>query len=136
MRQYLTTAFAWSAGDIARRMPGGESGAEALARFDSVVAEAAEAGEPRTTALVSHGAAVRVWTAARARNVTVGFATEHSLDNTGVVVVEGSPDSGWTALSWAGTVVPGVTASGADRGPEGRTLPDTELGPSADHPFD
>lgn len=136
-RQYLTTAFAWSAGDVARRMPGGESGTEALARFDSVVAEAAGAGKPGTVALVSHGAAIRVWTAARARNVTVGFAAEHRLDNTGVVVVEGSPDSGWTALSWAGKVVPEVTASGAaDGGPAGRTLSSPEPGPTADHPFD
>lgn len=31
---YLSTAFAWSAGDTERRMPGGENGAEALRRFD------------------------------------------------------------------------------------------------------
>ncbi|MEU4181399.1 histidine phosphatase family protein [Streptomyces sp. NPDC026589] len=136
VRQYLTTAFAWSAGDIARRMPGGESGTEALARFDAVVAEAAGAWGCGTVALVSHGAAIRVWTAARAGNVTVGFAAEHSLENTGVVVVEGSPDSGWTAISWAEAVVPGVTASGAaDADPVGRTLPGPELGPAADHPF-
>ncbi|MFF0504961.1 histidine phosphatase family protein [Streptomyces fimicarius] len=139
-RQYLTTVFAWPAGDTARRMPGGENGTEALARFDAVVAEAALAVERGTVALVSHGAAIRVWTAARARNVTVEFAAEHSLDNTGVVVVEGSPDSGWTATSWAGRVVPGVTASGwADGGPAGRTLPVAELrpeqGPTDDQPI-
>ncbi|MFI0934307.1 histidine phosphatase family protein [Streptomyces sp. NPDC021019] len=88
----------------------GESGSEALARFDAVVAEAAAAGERGTVALVSHGAAIRVWTAARARNVTVGFAAESSLESAGMVVVEGSPDSGWTALCWAGTVVPGDPA--------------------------
>ncbi|MFD3982283.1 histidine phosphatase family protein [Streptomyces sp. NBUL23] len=137
VRQYLTTAFGWSAGDIARRMPGGENGTEALARFDAVVAEAAGAGERSTVALVSHGAAIRVWTAARARNVTVGFAAEHRLENTGVVVVEGSPASGWTALSWAGTVVPGVTASGAaDAGPAGRTLRGPEPEPPAGSPSD
>ncbi|MEU7738134.1 histidine phosphatase family protein [Streptomyces griseus] len=137
VRQYLTTAFGWSAGDIARRMPGGENGTEALARFDAVVAEAAGAGERSTVALVSHGAAIRVWTAARARNVTVGFAAEHRLENTGVVVVEGSPASGWTALSWAGTVVPGVTASGAaDAGPAGRTLRGSKQEPPAGPPSD
>ncbi|BAG17161.1 MULTISPECIES: histidine phosphatase family protein [Streptomyces] len=137
VRQYLTTAFGWSAGDIARRMPGGENGTEALARFDAVVAEAAGAGERSTVALVSHGAAIRVWTAARARNVTVGFAAEHRLENTGVVVVEGSPASGWTALSWAGTVVPGVTASGAaDAGPAGRTLRGPKQEPPAGPPSD
>ncbi|SCE30863.1 probable phosphoglycerate mutase [Streptomyces sp. Termitarium-T10T-6] len=116
-------------------MPGGEDGTEALARFDAVVAEAAEAEKHRTVALVSHGAAIRVWAAARARNVTVDFAARHGLDNTGVVVVEGSPDSGWTALSWAGTVVPAVTASGvADGGPAGRTLPGPGTGPAPDHP--
>ncbi|MET8606460.1 histidine phosphatase family protein [Streptomyces rubiginosohelvolus] len=135
VRQYLTTVFAWPAGDVGRRLPGGEDGTEALARFDAVVAEAAEAEEHGTVALVSHGAAIRVWAAARARNVTVEFAARHSLDNTGVVVVEGSPDSGWTALSWAGTVVPAVTASGeADGGPAGRTVPGPELGPATDHP--
>ncbi|WNF30983.1 histidine phosphatase family protein [Streptomyces sp. C11-1] len=129
-RQYLTTAFAWSAGDTARRMPGGENGVEALSRFDAVVAEAASSlaagapGAPRTVALVSHGAAIRVWTAARARNVTVAFAAEHRLDNTGVVVVEGSPGTGWTALSWAGTVVPPITANGSEgAGPAGRAFP-------------
>ncbi|MFI1226695.1 MULTISPECIES: histidine phosphatase family protein [unclassified Streptomyces] len=130
VRQYLTTAFSWPAGDLARRMPGGENGTEALARFDAVVAEAAQSGQARTAALVSHGAAIRVWAAARARNVSVEFAAEHGLDNTGVVVVEGSPDEGWTALSWAGAVVPAVTASGAaDGGPAGRTLPGPELRP-------
>lgn len=125
VRQYLTTVFAWPAGDTERRMPGGESGTEALARFDTVVAEASRPGEPGSIALVSHGAAIRVWTAARARNVTVAFAAEHRLDNTGVVVVEGSPTTGWTALSWAGTVVPPLTAGGTeDAGPAGRTLPD------------
>ncbi|MFC9859497.1 MULTISPECIES: histidine phosphatase family protein [unclassified Streptomyces] len=127
IEQYLTTSFAWAAGDTARRMPGGESGAEALARFDSVLAEAASGGAPgtsRTVALVSHGAAIRMWTAARTRNVTVEFAAGHALDNTGVVVVEGSPGEGWSTLSWAGTVVAPVTASGQeDGGPAGLTLP-------------
>ncbi|MFD9544756.1 histidine phosphatase family protein [Streptomyces sp. NPDC060022] len=124
--EYLTTAFAWSAGDTARRMAGGESGAEALARFDAVVAEAASAGGPAhagTAALISHGAAIRMWTAARAHNVSVEFAAAHALDNTGVVVVEGTPEDGWKALSWAGTVVaPGTRSGVEDAGPAGRTI--------------
>ena len=30
----------------------------------------------------------------------------HPLPNTGVVVIEGSPQSGWTMVSWDGTPVP------------------------------
>ncbi len=129
IRQYLATVFAWPAGDLARRLPGARTDGQALARFDAVVAEAAEAEKHRTVALVSHGAAIRVWAAARARNVTVDFAARHGLDNTGVVVVEGSPDSGWTALSGPGRSSRRSHASGvADGGPAGRTLP----GPGTD----
>ncbi|MFH9657726.1 histidine phosphatase family protein [Streptomyces sp. NPDC017248] len=102
--RYLRTAFAWAAGDTALRMPGGESGTEALARYDAVVAEAAASGV-RTVAMVSHGAAIRVWTAARAANVNVAFAAARPLENTGVIVLEGSPDDGWQVLSWEGALV-------------------------------
>ncbi|UKY54518.1 histidine phosphatase family protein [Streptomyces inhibens] len=119
-KAYMTTAFAWAAGETGLRMPGGESGAEALGRFDAVVAEAADGGAG-TVAMVSHGAAIRMWTAARARNVAVPFAAAHPLDNTGVVVLEGSPSAGWTALSWAGAAV-ATMASGSDGGPTGRPL--------------
>ncbi|MFJ8587966.1 histidine phosphatase family protein [Streptomyces sp. NPDC093595] len=114
---YRTTAVAWAAGRTTLRMPGAENGAEFLARFDAVVAEAAASGA-RTAALVGHGTAVRVWTAARAADVSVGFAAAHELPNTGVVVLEGTPDDGWTALSWTGAelgadLTPAGSAAGA-----------------------
>ncbi|MBP2051364.1 putative phosphoglycerate mutase [Streptomyces griseochromogenes] len=103
---YLRTVFAWAAGDTTLRIPGGESGEEALARYDAVIAEAAASGAG-TVAMVSHGAAIRVWTAARAVNVDVAFAAARPLANTGAVILEGSPSDGFKALSWAGaTVVP------------------------------
>ncbi|WP_225835641.1 histidine phosphatase family protein [Streptomyces sp. NK08204] len=108
---YVRTVFAWAAGDTALRVPGGESGEEALARYDAVVAEAAASGAG-AVAMVSHGAAIRVWTAARAGNVDVSFAASHALDNTGVVILEGSPSDGWKALSWAGATVEPATGGG------------------------
>ncbi|WP_416969542.1 histidine phosphatase family protein [Streptomyces sp. 4F14] len=99
---YLATAFAWSSGDTARRMPGGENGVEALARFDAVVLEAAGSGAD-TVALVGHGAAIRMWVAARARNVDAEYAARHPLANTGVVVLTGSPAEGWRVLRWEDT---------------------------------
>ncbi|MGW2518386.1 histidine phosphatase family protein [Streptomyces sp. NPDC001617] len=114
---YMKTVFAWAAGDTALRMPGGESGAEALARYDAVVAEAAGSGAG-TVAMVSHGAAIRMWTAARADNVDVAFAAARPLDNTGVVILEGSPTDGWKAVSWAGATV----ARAAESGPAGQPV--------------
>ncbi|WP_409468446.1 histidine phosphatase family protein [Streptomyces sp. HC307] len=120
-QEYMRTAFAWAAGDTTLRMPGGESGEEALARYDAVVAEAADSGAG-TVAMVSHGAAIRMWTAARAAGVDVPFAAARPLENTGVVILEGSPSDGWKALSWAGaTVVPA-----GEGGPTGRPLDATE----------
>jgi probable phosphoglycerate mutase len=115
--RYMRTVFAWAAGDTGLRMPGGESGAEALARYDAVVEETARAGAG-TVALFSHGAAIRMWTAARADNVDVAFAAAHLLDNTGVVALEGSPAAGWTALTWAGATV----APRGEGGPAGRPV--------------
>ena len=114
---YMKTVFAWAAGDTELRMPGGESGAEALARYDAVVAEAAGSGAG-TVAMVSHGAAIRMWTAARADNVDVPFAAARPLDNTGVVILEGSPTDGWKAITWAGATV----APAGEGGPTGRPL--------------
>ena len=114
---YLRTVFAWAAGDTALRIPGGESGEEALARYDAVIAEAAASGAG-TVAMISHGAAIRVWTAARAFNVDVAFAASRPLENTGVVILEGSPSDGFKALAWAGaTVVPA-----GEGGPAGEPL--------------
>ncbi len=116
---YMTTLFAWAAGDTELRMPGGENGAEALGRFDAVVAEAADSGVG-TVAMVSHGAVIRMWAAARAGNVDVPFAAGHRLDNTGVVVLEGSPVDGWKAVSWAGAVV--AAPGPGESGPAGEPL--------------
>lgn len=114
---YMRTVFAWADGDTGLRMPGGESGAEALARFDGVVAEAAASGAG-TVAMVSHGAVIRMWTAARADNVDVAFAAARPLDNTGAVILEGSPTDGWKALTWAGATV----APAGEGGPTGRPM--------------
>ncbi|MEV1025908.1 histidine phosphatase family protein [Streptomyces sp. NPDC050264] len=119
---YLTTAFAWSAGDLGRRMPGGEDGVEALGRFDAVVAEAAGTGAG-TVAMVSHGAAIRMWVAARAVNVDVAYASAHALGNTGVVVLSGSPDEGWQALVWEGRPLGPEGSSPEDGGPAGEPTP-------------
>jgi broad specificity phosphatase PhoE len=128
---YLTTILAWADRDTGLRMPGGESGAEALARFDAVVAEAAGTGA-ETVAMVSHGAAIRTWAAARADNIDNDFAGSHALRNTGVVILSGAPESGWRVLQWEGSPLGPVESAAATSGPAGETLDEADEEADAD----
>lgn len=123
VRTYLETVFAWGLGDLSPAMPGGTDGHEFFGRFDADIARVA--AEAENAIVVSHGAALRVWVAARATNVPPSYAGEHDIDNTGVIELEGSPDAGWTLLSWQGTPVGGAEL--ADRtaeDPTGESLSD------------
>lgn len=104
---YLKTTFAWGLGDLDATMPGGPSGHDFFGRFDSDV-ESVLSTDAAAAAIVSHGAAIRVWVARHARNVGPEFAAEHALENTGVVVMEGSFREGWTLRTWAGAPVGGA----------------------------
>lgn len=123
---YLSTVFAWPAGDTGLRMPGGENGVEALRRFDAVVEEAAGTGA-QTVAMVSHGAAIRMWAAARAENIDVGFASAHELQNTGVVILTGAPGEGWLVQEWAGRSVGPDGSAPEASGPAGETVADGDV---------
>jgi broad specificity phosphatase PhoE len=128
VRTYLETTFAWSAGRLDARIPGGENGHEVYARYDDVVAEAAAA--VRCAVLVSHGSVIRSWTAAHATNITTAFASQRPLANTGVVVLEGSPAEGWTATSWEGRTVEvaGAPDARAGDGPGGEPVDEVAQG--------
>ena len=112
-RTYLETAFAWGSGDLDARMPGATDGHAFFERFDRGISTVASVG---TAAVFSHGAAIRVWTAARARNVPPIFAGTHYLENTGVVELDGSPEHGWTLISWAGAPVGGPSLADKSAG--------------------
>lgn len=117
VRGYMTTAFAWGSGDLAPRMPGAGDGYAFFDRFDAAIAEVAAAHpDDATVVVVSHGAAIRVWTGQRVDGLGDGYTGENHLENTGVVVIEGSPASGWRALSWAGMPIggPALDDPGAD----------------------
>lgn len=124
VRIYMTTAFAWGTGDLTPTMPGGYDGHAFYARFDDSIATVAAAhDDDATVVIVSHGAAIRVWTAQRVEHLGEGFTADTHLDNTGVVVIEGSLDAGWTALSWGGVPVGGAAlADPAAEDPTGETL--------------
>jgi broad specificity phosphatase PhoE len=121
---YLGTVFAWSAGELDRRMPSGPSGHEFFERYDASIeriAAAAPGGDDATVAVVSHGAAIRVWTGLRATNVDAEFAARHVLANTGIVALEGDPDAGWHLIHWDGSPVGGpALADPTAEDPHGR----------------
>ncbi len=80
-------------------LEGGENWPQVQQRFDAAVSEILDSGV-QVAALVSHGAALRVWIPFVAGNVPVGGARHWRLDNTDYAILEGDRD-GWTLLSWA-----------------------------------
>ncbi|PPG12781.1 histidine phosphatase family protein [Rathayibacter sp. AY1C6] len=118
VEEYMGTVFRWAGGETSIRLAGGETGDEFAARYDAVVAEAEALGH-EVVALVSHGAAIRCWAGLRSLDLDARFIADHLLDNTGVVVLEGSGDA-WTLVSWQGEPVSGVGAA-APSGPAGET---------------
>ena len=126
---YLGLIGGWMAGRLDQRSPGpgGESGREVLQRFDEVIREIVSTGVAGA-AVVAHGAINRLWASVRATNLDDEFGATHALRNTGIVVLSGDLERGWTALSWTGSEVD-------DRGvglQKGR--PGTD--PTDDDPFD
>lgn len=125
--RYLGTVFAWAGGELDRRMPAGPSGHDFFERFDDAIARiaasAAEAGDGATVAVVSHGAAIRVWSGLRADNVEAGFAARHVLANTGIVALDGDPDDGWRLIHWDDSPVGGLAlVDPTAEDPTGRSL--------------
>ena len=110
--RYLGTVFGWADGELHRRMPGGPSGHDFFERYDAsiarIAATAAASGDAGTVAVVSHGAAIRVWTGLRAANMEAGLAARHALANTGIVALEGDPDAGWRLIHWDDSPVGGL----------------------------
>ena len=109
--RYLGTVFGWADGELHRRMPGGPSGHDFFERYDASIARiatAAASGAAGTVAVVSHGAAIRVWAGLRASNMEEGFAARHVLANTGIVALEGDPDAGWRLIHWDDSPVGGL----------------------------
>jgi len=109
--RYLGTVLAWTEGELDRRMPAGPSGHDFFERYDDAIARitaASTGGDEATVAVVSHGAAIRVWAGLRAANVEPGFVARHVLANTGIVALEGDPDAGWRLIHWDDSPVGGL----------------------------
>jgi len=119
--RYLEAIYTWADGNHNYRLPGGETGAEIMERFDAVVREAFDAGFTNPV-FFAHGAVIRLWSGISASNLDVEYISEHSLDNTGIVILEGDPDNGWTAISYMGDALGGLALDDDRSGPAGEPL--------------
>lgn len=110
VKAYMETVWAWGSGALDERIPGGGDGHEFFGRFDADVEHVvAEHDRDATVAVFSHGAAIRVWAAGRAANITPDFPGLKQLANTAVVALDGSPEFGWVVTHWAGEPIGGAS---------------------------
>ncbi|WP_337059973.1 histidine phosphatase family protein [Kineococcus sp. G2] len=120
--RYFAVVTAWVSGDLDAALPGAPDGHAFFARYDAAIAAAAararDAGAT-TLAVVSHGAAIRAWAAARARGLAPRFVLDTGLLNTGVVDLRGDVEGGWTCETWMGAAVEPAQADAAGAGPAG-----------------
>lgn len=105
---YAECVAAWMTGDHGRTMPGGHDAHAFLERYDAAVADLASHHDPdETVVVVSHGAAIRAWTALRARDVTAESAVRLGIANTGAATLLGHPTTGWELVGWSETPLGG-----------------------------
>ena len=119
-RAYMETVFAWATGNRKKRMPGGENGHEFFARFDAALEEVATSGA-EDAVVVSHGAAIRCWSAT-VEGADRDFLATRPLPNTGIVAIEGRAGA-WRMRAWrefpVGQPVPPPTAAADPTGAGG-----------------
>lgn len=91
---------AWREGDLAARMPGGESGLDVLDRYLPAVEELRARHRDDTIVLVSHGAVLRLVGHALAGASDLRPDGDDHLDNCGRLEFQGLPDGGWRLTAW------------------------------------
>ncbi len=94
---YVGMLESWSPENMDAKLEDGESAREFMDRFDGAIATIEE-HEHRSVAVVSHGAALRVW--ALAQDPSVAPHISGLLHNTECIVLNGTSADGWTIERW------------------------------------
>ncbi|WP_306361702.1 histidine phosphatase family protein [Nocardia sp. CC227C] len=98
---YLQAPIKWLSGDLDARIPGSIDGNE----FDDRVDEALLDVQRRNCTnpvIFSHGATIMFWSMLNADNADKEKLGTDPIHNGGRVVLEGSPEKGWTIVEWVG----------------------------------
>lgn len=94
---YVAMLNTWHPENMDVGLEGGETAREFITRFTNAIAAMEQAGDERV-ALVSHGAALRVW--AIWQDPDIGFENALPLKNTQWIVLNGSTEDGWRIERW------------------------------------
>lgn len=100
-RPYVEMLFSWSPTNLDVGMEGGETARQFIHRYTRAIARIESAGHDRA-ALVSHGAALRVW--ALTCVPTIAQSIVQPLHNTQWIVMNGSLADGWSIEQWGDRV--------------------------------
>lgn len=101
---YVLAPALWTLGARSVPVPGGGDGNAFDARMDAALQVVEDSGA-QNPVVFSHAATIMFWTMMNVDNPDLGLMLRHRLDNTGIVVVEGSAEQGWTLKTWAGLPV-------------------------------
>lgn len=101
---YVLAPALWTLGARSVPVPGGGDGNAFDARVDAALRVVEDSGA-QNPVVFSHAATIMFWTMMNVDNPDLGLMLRHRLDNTGIVVVEGSAEEGWTLKTWAGLPV-------------------------------
>lgn len=108
-RQFIEVYQQWHRGDLGVRLPGGESGRDALNRFlpqlDELRAGYLGEGAERDVVVVSHGAIIRLAISAMT-SVDKEFAAGRYLANTESVALAPTAGGGWECVRWGDQSAP------------------------------
>ena len=98
----------WSAGEFTDGLPGGETGRAFWDRYTGALRHIAGLhDEDATIAVVSHGAAIRVFAAVVA-GLSPASLEDRPLFNTGMVTLTGHPEEGWELEDWVSAPIGGA----------------------------
>jgi probable phosphoglycerate mutase len=101
---FLAVAKAWSAGELDRALPGGESALDAIGRFTDAIAGIRGRHSHGVIVAVTHGAVLQVAVPALAPNLAE-LGERPLAPNTGQVILDqdDTTPTGWRCVSWIGT---------------------------------
>jgi probable phosphoglycerate mutase len=106
---YMEAVRAWTLGDLAIGIPGGETGEQVRTRMLDAVeqlrAKHEQADPDGIVVLVSHGGAMRLSAEWLADNVPPEIANSGLIPNTGILELHALPEGGWHCVRWADVVI-------------------------------